>query len=51
MKQNIQNGTTFELCTDHKKPSSNLNDTLKAFKSAKNFYTKETNVQNCHCHC
>ena len=29
-----------------KKPSSNPNDILK---SAKNFYTKEAEVQNCHC--
>ena len=28
------------------KPFSNPNDILK---SAKNFYTKEADVQNCHC--
>ena len=42
----MQNGTIFELYTNDKKPSSNPNDILK---SAKNFYTKEKNVQNCHC--
>ena len=41
----MQNGTIFELYTDDKKLSSNPNDILK---SAKNFYTKERNVQNCH---
>ena len=45
IKQNMQNGTIFELYTDDKKLSSNPNDILK---SAKNFYTKERNVQNCH---
>ena len=34
----MQNGTTSELYTDDKKPSSNPNAILK---SAKNFYTKE----------
>ena len=48
----MQNRTLCELNTDDKKPkySSNPNDILK---SAKNFYeklyTKETNIQNCHC--
>ena len=35
-----------ELYIGDKKPSSNPNDILK---SAKNFYTGEINVQNCHC--
>ena len=48
----MENGTISELYTDDKKSkySSNPNDILE---SAKNFneklYTKETNVQNCHC--
>ena len=42
----MENGTIDELYIDDKKPSSNSNDILK---SAKNFYIKETNVQNCHC--
>ena len=46
MKQTMQNGTASKSYTDYKKPSSNPNDILK---SAKNFYKKETNVQNCHC--
>ena len=48
MKENIQNGTISELCNDElcKKPSSNPNDILKP---AKNFYTKEANLQKCHC--
>ena len=29
-----------------KNPSTNANDILK---SAKNFYTKEANVEKCHC--
>ena len=41
----MQNRTISGLYTD-KKPSSNPNDILT---SAKIFYTKETNVQNCHC--
>ena len=44
MKQNMQNGTIFELYTDDKKLSSNPNDILM---SAKDFST-ERNVQNCH---
>ena len=35
-----------ELYIYDKKLSSNPNDILK---SAKNFYTREINVQNCHC--
>ena len=35
-----------ELYIDDKKPSSNPND---IHKSAKNFHTREINVQNCHC--
>ena len=35
-----------ELYIYDKKPSSNPNDILK---SAKNFYTRKINVQNCHC--
>ena len=46
MTQNMQNGTISEFYADDKKPSSNPNDILK---SAKNFYTKETNVKSCHC--
>ena len=48
----MQNGTRSELYIDDKKSkySSNPNHILK---SAKNFneklYTKEINVQNCHC--
>ena len=42
----MQNGTKSELYNDDKKPSSNPNDILKP---AKNFNTRETNVQNCHC--
>ena len=44
MKQNMQNGTIFELYNDDKKLSSNPNDILM---SAKDFST-ERNVQNCH---
>ena len=46
MTQNMQNGTISEFYADDKKSSSNPNDILK---SAKNFYTKETNVKSCHC--
>ena len=42
----MQYGKIFELYTDHKKAPSNPNDILN---SAKNFYTKEKNVQNWHC--
>ena len=52
MKQNMQNGTISELRTDDKKLrySSNPNNILKLAKDFyKKLYTKETNVQNCHC--
>ena len=45
-QKNIQKRTISESYTDDKKPSSNPNDILK---SAKKFYNKEKNVQNCHC--
>ena len=41
----MQNGAISDLYADDKKPSTNLNDILE---SAKYFYAKETNVQNCH---
>ena len=46
MKQNMQNGTISELYADDEKLFSSPNNILK---SAKNFYTSETNIQNCHC--
>ena len=41
----MQNRTISKLYTADKKPSRDPNDILT---SAKNFYTKETNVQNWH---
>ena len=52
MKQNIQNGIISELYADDKKSKycGNPNDILKSAKKInEKLYTKETNIQNCHC--
>ena len=48
----MQNGAIFELYTDDKKseyPSNSNHFLLSARNFNENLYTKEANVQNCHC--